>query len=59
MAETLNSLFNAELVRNKGPRRDVTHLEVAVAECADWYNHRTLHGESGHVPTAEYEQLRA
>ncbi|WP_455836229.1 integrase core domain-containing protein [Pseudarthrobacter siccitolerans] len=59
MAETLNSLFKAELVRNKGPWRDVTHLEVAVAEWADWYNHRRLHGESGHVPTAEYEQLRA
>ncbi len=59
MAEALNSLFKAELVRNKGPWRDINHLEVAVAEWVDWYNHRRLHGEIGHVPPAEYEQLHA
>ena len=30
-------------------------LEVAVAEWVDWYNHRRLHGEIGHVPPVEYE----
>src|SRR5205807_2701718 len=55
MAEALNSLFKAELVRNKGPWRDIGHLEIAVAEWVDWYNHRRLHGELGHVPPAEYE----
>jgi putative transposase len=55
MAEALNSLFKAELVRNRGPWRDINHLEVAVAEWVDWYNHRRLHGELGHVPPAEYE----
>ncbi len=29
---------------------------TAVAEYIDWYNHRRLHGEIGHVPPAEYEQ---
>jgi putative transposase len=55
MAEALNSLFKAELIRNRGPWRDINHLEVAVAEWVDWYNHRRLHGELGHVPPAEYE----
>jgi putative transposase len=59
MAEALNSLFKAELVRNKGPWRDIDHLEIAVAEWVDWYNHRRLHGELGHVPPVEYEQLHA
>jgi len=59
MAEALNSLFKAELVRNKGPWRDINHLEVAVAEWVDWYNHRRLHGELGHVPPVEYERLNA
>ena len=36
MAEALNSLFKAELVRNKGPWRDIDHLEIAVAEWVDW-----------------------
>ena len=36
-AEAFNSLFKAELVRNKGPWRDINHLEVAVAEYVDWF----------------------
>ncbi|MGT2464172.1 IS3 family transposase [Sinomonas atrocyanea] len=59
MAEALNSLFKAELIRNKGPWRDISHLELAVAEWVDWYNHRRLHGELGHVPPAEYETTHA
>jgi putative transposase len=60
MAEALNSLFKAELVRNparrrEGPWRGIDDLEIAVAEWVDWYNQRRLHGELGHVPPAEYE----
>jgi putative transposase len=58
-AEALNSLFKAELIRHKGPWKDLNHLEVAVAEYIDWYNHRRLHGETGHVPPVEDEHLHA
>ncbi|WP_298807057.1 integrase core domain-containing protein [uncultured Pseudokineococcus sp.] len=54
-AEAFNSLFKAELVRNKGPWKNVDDLEIATAEYVDWFNHRRLHGELGHVPPAEYE----
>jgi putative transposase len=57
MAEAFNSLFKAELVRNKGPCQGIGDLEIAVAEYIDWYNHRRLHGELGLVPPAEYEAL--
>lgn len=57
MAEAFNSLFKAELVRNKGPWKSIDDLEIAVAEYIDWYNHRRLHGELGLVPPAEYEAL--
>jgi putative transposase len=57
MAEAFNSLFKAELVRNKGPWRSIEDLEIAVAEYIDWYNHRRLHGELGLIPPAEYEAL--
>ncbi|MCT1874352.1 IS3 family transposase [Brevibacterium luteolum] len=57
MAEALNSLFKAELVRNHGPWRDVSHVEVAIAEWVDWYNNRRLHGEIGHVPPVEFEAV--
>jgi putative transposase len=55
MAEAFNSLFKAELIRNKGPWTGHSDLEIAVAEYIDWYNHRRLHGEIGLVPPTEHE----
>ena len=55
MAEAFNSLFKAELVRNKGPWRSIEDLEIAVAEYIDWFNHRRLHGEIGLIPPVEAE----
>jgi putative transposase len=59
MAEAFNSLYKAELVRNRGPWHGLNDLEIATVEYIDWYNNRRLHGELGHVPPAEYEALRA
>ncbi len=55
LAEAFNSLFKAELVRNKGPWKGIDDLEIAVAEYIDWFNHRRLHGENGLVPPVELE----
>lgn len=55
LAEAFNSLFKAELIRNKGPWRGVDDVEIAVAEYIDWFNRRRLHGELGHLPPAEFE----
>jgi len=55
MAEAYNSLFKAELIRNRGPWQNIDDLEYAVAEYVDWFNHRRLHGEIGLVPPVEYE----
>ena len=55
MAEAFNSLFKAELVRNKGPWTGIDDLELATAEYLDWFNHRRLHGELGLVPPVEHE----
>jgi putative transposase len=59
MAEAFNSLYKAELVRNKGPWRGLDDLEMATVEYIDWYNNRRLHGELGHVPPAEHEASHA
>jgi len=59
MAEAFNSLYKAELVRNKGPWRGLDDLEMATVEYIDWYNNRRVHGELGHVPPAEHEALHA
>jgi putative transposase len=55
LAEAFNSLFNAELVRNRGPWKGIDDLEIAVAEYIDWINHRRLYGEIGLIPPAEHE----
>ena len=60
MAEAFNSLFKAELIRNPATRpstgwKSVNDVEIAVAEYIDWFNHRRLHGELGHLPPAEFE----
>jgi putative transposase len=57
MAEAFNSLYEAELVRNRGSWRGIDDLEIATVEYIDWYDNRRLHGELGHVPPAEYEAL--
>jgi putative transposase len=58
LAEAFNSLFKAELVRNKGAWKNIDDLEIAVAEYIDWFNHRRLHGEIGLVPPVELEEQR-
>ena len=55
LAEAFNSLFKAELVRHRGPWKNIDDLEIAVAEYIDWFNHRRLHGEIGLIPPAQYE----
>ncbi|MEV0305819.1 integrase core domain-containing protein [Streptomyces prasinus] len=57
LAEAFNSLFKAELIRNKGPWTGINDVEIAVAEHIDRFNRRRLHGELGHIPPAEYEAL--
>ncbi|WP_241387731.1 integrase core domain-containing protein, partial [Rhodococcus sp. CH91] len=54
LAEAFNSLFKAELVRNRGPWKSIDDLEIA--EYIDWFNHRCLHGEIGMIPPVEAEQ---
>jgi putative transposase len=59
MAEAFNSIYKAELIRNKGPWKGLDDVEFATVEYIDWYNNRRLHGELGHLPPAEYEALHA
>jgi putative transposase len=35
MAEAFNSIFKAELIRNKGPWHSIDDLEIAIAEYID------------------------
>ncbi|MFI8423639.1 IS3 family transposase [Streptomyces sp. NPDC085479] len=44
-----------ELIKPLRSWKTLSDVELATAEYVDWYNHRRLHGEIGHVPPVEYE----
>ena len=57
LAEAVNGLYKAELIRKRGPWRSLEQVELATAEWLDWWNHRRLHGAIGALPPAEFEAL--
>ncbi|MEU2251090.1 IS3 family transposase [Streptomyces sp. NPDC019224] len=55
LMESTIGLFKTELIKPQRPWKTLSQVELATAEWIDWYCHRRLHGEIGHVPPAEYE----
>jgi len=55
LAETVIGLFKTEVIRRRGPWRDLDSVEIATLEWVDWFNNRRLLGPIGYVPPAEYE----
>ena len=57
LAETVNGLFKAELIRRQAPWRTADQVELATAAWVEWWNQRRLHSACGYVPPAEYEAI--
>jgi len=55
LAETINGLYKAEIIRPNGPWRNIEEVEFATLEWVDWWNHRRLLEPIGNVPPAEFE----
>ena len=55
LAETVIGLFKTEVIRRRGPWRDLDSVEIATLEWVDWFNNRRLLGPIGYVPPAEFE----
>lgn len=55
LMESTIGLYKTELVKPGRPWKTLSQVELATAEWIDWYCHRRLHGEIGHVPPVEYE----
>jgi len=59
LAESVNGLYKAELIRRRRSWRTVEEVELATAGWVDWWNHRRLHSACGDVPPAEFEAAYA
>ena len=55
MAESVIGLYKTELIRNKGPWKQIDDVEFATLEWVDWWNHRRLLEPIGMIPPAEAE----
>ncbi|MFE4330559.1 IS3 family transposase [Streptomyces sp. NPDC056831] len=55
LLESTIGLFKTELIKLGRPWKTLSQVELATAEWIDWYCHRRLQGEIGHVPPVEYE----
>ncbi len=56
LAETIIGLFKTEVIRARGPWRNIDDVEYATLEWVDWFNHRRILEPIGDVPPAEFEQ---
>ena len=55
LAETINGLFEAEVVHRRGPWQSFEAVEFATLEWVDWFNHRRLLEPIGNILPAEAE----
>ena len=57
LAETINGLYKTEVIRRRGPWRNVDAVEYATLEWVNWFNNRRLLEPIGDIPPAEYEAM--
>ena len=56
LAETINGLYKTEVIRRRGPWRDVDAVELATLAWVHWFNTERLHSSLGDIPPAEFEE---
>ncbi len=55
LAESVIGLFKAEVIRRRGPWRNLEAVEFATLTWIEWFNMRRLLEPIGYVPPAEFE----
>jgi len=56
LAESVIGLYKSELIRRRGPWRNLEAVEFGTLEWVDWFNNRRLLEPIGNIPPVEYEQ---
>ena len=55
LAETVIGLYKTEVIRRRGPWRNLDAVEFATLEWVDWFNNRRLLEPIGNIPSVELE----
>ena len=55
LAETINGLYEAELIHRRAPWKTKEAVEFATLEWVSWFNHQRLLEPIGYIPPAEAE----
>jgi len=56
LAESIIGLYKTEVIRQRGPWRNLDAVELATLEWVDWFNTRRLLEPIGYVPPVEFEE---
>jgi transposase InsO family protein len=56
LAESIIGLYKTEVIRRRGPWRNLEAVEFATLEWVDWFNNRRLLEPIVNLPPAEFEQ---
>jgi transposase InsO family protein len=56
LAESIIGLFKTEVIRRRGPWRNIESVEYATLEWVDWFNERRILGPIGYVSPSEHEE---
>jgi transposase InsO family protein len=57
LAETIIGLYKTEVIRRRGPWKNIDDVEFATLDWVDWFNNRRLLEPIGDIPPVEYEML--
>ena len=57
LAESIIGLYKTEVIRHRGPWRNMEHVEFETLKWVDWFNNRRLLEPIGDIPPAEFEEL--
>ena len=55
LAESVIGLFKTEMIRRRGPWKNLESVEYATLEWVDWFNNRRLLEPIGNLPPVEFE----
>ena len=57
LAESIIGLFKTEVIRRRGPWRNIEAVEHATLDWVDWFNNRRILEPIGYLPPAEFEEV--